>query len=51
MKELYTAPELKLISLVPVEELALQIPDVDVVADRHNDPAQEGSDDLSFEFP
>ena len=51
MKEFYSAPEVKLISFLPAEELALEIGPIEAVNDRFKDaPAPEDSDDLSFDF-
>lgn len=51
MKEVYIAPELKLVSFLPTEELALNIGPIEAVNERFNTPAVEGSDDLDYEFP
>ena len=49
MKELYTTPELKLVSFVPVENLASDF-DFDDMGDGNWNPADPGSGDLNMDF-
>ena len=51
MKEFYNAPEVKLITFLPVEAVALEIGPIEAVNDRFKDGAAlEDSDDLSLDF-
>ena len=51
MKELYTTPELTLVSFVPAEKLATGVGefDFDDMGNGNWNPAEEGSGDLTWE--